>query len=132
MEQVGASGIVLRMSDRIFIEGLLLHGSHGLRARERRESQDFLVDISVAFDTVAAGASDKIKDTFDYGHLREVAKQVFAGTSCYLIERVASKIAAEILLDRRVAEVTVTIRKPHVYPDCVPGVSITRRSPFSV
>lgn len=120
------------MSDRIFIEGLLLQGSHGLRARERRESQDFLVDISVEFDTMAAGGSDKIKDTFDYDQFREIAKRVLAGTSCYLIERLASKIATEILLNRRVAEVTVTIRKSHVYSDCVPGVSITRRSPFSI
>ncbi len=120
------------MPDRIFIEGLLVRGSHGLHARERRESQEFLVDISVTIDAAAACASDTITDTVDYGRLREIATRVLAGDSCCLIERVASKMAAEVLLDRRVSETTITIRKPRVYPDCVPGISIARRSPFSI
>ena len=118
------------MEDRIFIEQLRVRGIHGVHAHERNEPQDFSVDLSIVFDTSKAGATDALEDSFDYGHLRDVVHQVFAGKSCNLIERLAVVIACAILADKRIAEIVVTIRKMGAYDDCVPGVSITRRQPF--
>jgi dihydroneopterin aldolase len=120
------------MSDRIFVEGLLIRAIHGDTPVERTEPQDFLVDISIAFDASVSGVSDKLRDTVDYGQLRDVAKRVFAGAPCNLLEHLASLIAAEVLGDARIVEATITIRKPHRFEDSVPGVSITRRQPFSL
>ena len=120
------------MSDRIFVEGLLVRALHGVHRHEHEEAQDFLLDMSAVFDISTAGTSDTISDTLDYDRLRDIALRAFAGASRHLLERLASQIAAEVLQDSRVVEITVTIRKPQVYPDCIPGISITRRQPFSL
>lgn len=118
------------MTDRVFIEGLRILAAHGVQEKEHREPQEFLLDISVVFDAAPASVSDKIADTVNYNYLREIALRVFAGPSRYLIERLASQIAAEILLDPRIHETSVTIRKTKLYPDCAAGLSITRSRPF--
>src|SRR3989338_4300417 len=112
--------------DIVFIEDLALRGKHGVSDEERRNEQEFLVDIRASCSTKRAAASDKLEDTLDYGQFRAIAEDVVAHNSFYLIERVAESIAERILEDVRVAHVAVTVRKPAVYTDAVPGVTIER------
>jgi dihydroneopterin aldolase len=111
---------------------LRIEASHGAHEKERKASQEFIVDIAVEFDTSKAGTSDKLDDTYDYGLLRGIALEEFAERPRYLIERLAANIADRILEDARITEATVTIRKPHAYPDCVPCVTILRSRASSV
>jgi dihydroneopterin aldolase len=114
------------MKDRVFIEGLHLAGMHGVLEHERQIEQEFVVDILAAYDAEKAAKSDKIIDAVDYVRFRDIARKVISGKHNYLIERIAGRIATEILKDARIGEVTVTIRKPAVLASGVPGVSITR------
>lgn len=114
-------------TDRVFLERLSLRGKHGIRDHEREIEQEFLVDISVACDSRLAGSSDSLSDALDYSRFRSIAQEIVVNNSFFLIERLSEVIAMKILEDDRVAEVSVTIRKPAVYPDTVPGVSITRK-----
>ncbi len=113
-------------SDRVFIEKLSLKGRHGVLPREREAEQEFLVDMSAQCDTRPAARSDELKDAIDYDRFREIARDLVSGSSFYLIETLAEKIAEKILEDRRIASVSITIRKPSVYTDALPGISITR------
>ena len=112
--------------DKVFIEGLSIAGKHGVAEHERRVEQEFVLDISALFDARKAAKSDKIKDTVDYSRFRDIAREVIASSPHYLIEKIAGTIANKILKDRRIKEVTVTIRKPAVLPSGVPGITITR------
>lgn len=112
--------------DTVFIEGLHVVGKHGVMEHERRVEQEFIFDISARCDTRAAALSDSIADTINYAHFRDVAKRIVEGPHNYLIEKIASLVAKEILEDTRIQEVTVTIRKPAVMPNTVPGITITR------
>ncbi len=114
--------------DRVFIEGLSIAGKHGVLEHERKLEQEFLLDISASFDAERAAESDELEDTVDYIPFRDIAREVIGSTPHYLIERIAAKIAERILLDSRIAEVTVTIRKPAVLASGVPGIQITRRN----
>lgn len=59
-----------------------------------------------------AGASDDLADTIDYGAVAAVAVGVVTGERWQLLERIAERVAGEVLsIDRRVAAVTVTVRK---------------------
>lgn len=113
--------------DRIFIENLRIVGVHGVYEQERRVEQEFLIDISAECETQQSGVSDKLQDTVDYGVFRDIAREVVEGTSRYLVEKLAHDIASRILKDGRVQSVTVTIRKPAVFPSGVPGVTVTKR-----
>ena len=100
------------MADRITLPGLRVHGHHGVFEHERRDGQDFVVDLTVWLDLAAAAATDELADTLDYGALAERAAAIVGGEPRDLIETVAGRIADDVLTDRRVHAVEVTLHKP--------------------
>ena len=114
------------MADSVFIEELRLQGKHGVHEHERAESQEFILDIRVTLDTAKAAASDNLEDTVDYGNFGAIAKEVVDQNSFYLIEKLGSAICSRVLEDRRIIEVSITIRKPAALKNGLPGVTISR------
>ncbi|WP_219415549.1 dihydroneopterin aldolase [Pseudonocardia nigra] len=100
------------MSDRIELRGLAVRGNHGVFDHERRDGQDFVVDITVWMDLAPAAASDDLADTLDYGALAQRAAAIVGGEPCDLIETVAGRVADEVLTDARVEAVEVVLHKP--------------------
>jgi len=107
------------VSDRIALRGLQVRGHHGVFEHERRDGQDFVLDLVLDVDLAKAGASDDLADTVDYGALAEGAAAVVAGPPRRLIEAVAAEVAQRVLDDERVAAVEVTLHKPQA-PITVP------------
>ena len=100
------------MADRIELRGLTVRGHHGVFEHERRDGQDFVVDITVWIDLATAAASDDLADTLDYGVLAQRAADVVAGPPRKLIEAVAGAIAEDVMADDRVHAVEVVVHKP--------------------
>lgn len=100
------------MADRIELRGLKVRGNHGVFDHERRDGQDFLVDITVWIDLADAAASDKLVDTYDYGELAQRAAAIVGGPARNLIETVAGEIAEDVMTDQRVHAVEVVVHKP--------------------
>ncbi len=100
------------MTDRIALHGLRVRGHHGVFDHERRDGQDFVVDVTVWLDLSAAAASDDLADTLDYGALARHAAAVVGGEPCRLIETVAARIADDLMADERLHAVAVTVHKP--------------------
>ena len=101
------------MADRIELRGLKVRGNHGVFARERRDGQDFFVDIVVWADLTAAAASEALDDTLDYSALAEIASAIVGGEPYDLIERVSGLIADEVMArDSRIRATEVTVHKP--------------------
>ncbi|GJF08382.1 7,8-dihydroneopterin aldolase [Mycolicibacterium cyprinidarum] len=100
------------MTDRIELRGLKVRGNHGVFDHERRDGQDFVVDITVWIDLTAAAASDDLTDTVDYGVLAQRAADIVAGQPRQLIETVGGEIADDVMCDERVDAVEVVVHKP--------------------
>jgi dihydroneopterin aldolase len=100
------------VSDRITLTGLRVRGYHGVFEHEKRDGQDFLVDVTVWLDLTPAAASDDLVQTVHYGELAERVAAIVAGEPRNLIEAVAGDIAEEVLTDERVRETEVTVHKP--------------------
>ena len=100
------------MTDRIELRGLTIRGNHGVFDHERRDGQEFVVDVTVWLDLAAAAASDDLADTVDYGALAQLAADVVSGPPRNLIETVAAEIADAILADQRLHAVEVVVHKP--------------------
>ena len=99
------------MSDRIELRGLRAVGVHGVLPEERERAQPFEVDLDVEADLRAAGASDELADTVDYGALAEGVTGIVAHERYALLERLAERIAEAVLADPKAIAVTVTVRK---------------------
>ena len=100
------------MTDRIQLRGLTVRGRHGVFEHERRDGQEFVVDITVWLDLDRAGASDDLADTVDYGELAKRAAEIVGGPPRNLIEAVAADIADDVMRDERIHAAEVTIHKP--------------------
>ncbi len=116
--------------DRIRLSGVRGGGFHGVFEQERREGQEFVVDVELAVDLGPAGASDELGDTVNYGEIGAAALARIEGQPHDLIERLAELVADDALAHPSVDEVTVTVHKPQA-PVGVPfgdvTVSVTRR-----
>lgn len=97
--------------DRILISGLRELGVHGVLPEEHVRPQPFEVDIELQVDVSAAGASDALDDTVDYGAVCEAVRRVVATEHYQLLERLASRIAEVCRADARVVGAVVEVRK---------------------
>ena len=97
--------------DRIELRGLRVVGTHGVLPEEQVRAQPFEVDLDVGLDLSAAAVSDALGDTLDYGSLAGRVAEIVGGERHALLERLAGRIAEEVLGDLRVLEVVVTVRK---------------------
>lgn len=100
------------MADRIELRGLTVRGNHGVFDHERRDGQDFVIDITLWIDLAAAADSDDLSDTYDYGVLAQRAADIVGGPARNLIETVAAEIAEDVMADGRVHAVEVVVHKP--------------------
>lgn len=119
------------MTDRLVLRGMRFEGRHGVSEEERALPQPLEVDLEVEMDLSAAGRSDDLAATVDYGPLIELCCAIVEGRSFQLLEAIAESIATEVLTRAPVAEgVTVRVRKPAVPVDAdldYAEVVITRR-----
>lgn len=118
------------MFDRIEIMGLRGIGYHGVFDHERREGQEFRVDVVLFVDMTRAAASDHLADTVDYGTISTEVHAIITGDPVDLIETLAARIADTCLAHDGVLGVEVAVHKPQA-PITVPFddvvVRITRR-----
>ena len=116
------------MTDEIALTGIRATGFHGVYGHERRDGQEFAVDVVLALSTRAAATSDDVADTVHYGELAEVVAAIIAGEPVNLLETLAERIAVAALAYPIVEGVTVTVHKPQA-PIPVPfgDVSVTIR-----
>ncbi|MCB1283665.1 MAG: dihydroneopterin aldolase [Microthrixaceae bacterium] len=99
------------MTDVIELRGLRALGYIGALAEEQQRRQPFEVDLDVEVDLSQSGHSDDLDDTVDYGALCATVEGIIEHERAALMERAAARIAHEVLLDRRIDAVTVSIRK---------------------
>ena len=117
--------------DRIALTGLRVRGHHGVYDFERRDGQDFVVDVTLEVDTSAAAKSDDVADTVHYGELAEALAAVVAGEPVNLLETLAERLATVCLADSRVTAADVTVHKPqapipHMFADVAVTIRRTR------
>lgn len=116
------------MNDRIELRGLRVRGNHGVLDFERRDGQDFLVDVALELDASLAAASDDLADTVDYGGLAQALARVVEGEAVNLLETLAERLASVCLSDPRVSAASVTVHKPQApIPLTFSDVAVTIR-----
>lgn len=117
------------MADLIELRGLRASGICGALPEEQVRAQPLEVDLDVHADLAAAGRTDDLDDTVDYGSLADAVERVITTERFVLLERLAQRLAEVVLADERVDAVTVAVRKlrpPVPQQLATSGVRITR------
>lgn len=117
-----------RPLDQVRVVGLTTTGRHGVFEHERRDGQDFVVDVILHLDTRPAAASDDLDDTVDYGSLAVDLADAVRGEPLNLIETLAGRLALMCLADPRVAVADVVLHKPRApIPEAFADVMVVVR-----
>src|SRR5690606_5901816 len=98
--------------DLVRLTGVRARGFHGVFDHERRDGQDFVVDVEMSLDLTRAAETDDLAHTVHYGEVAADVVAVIEGEPRDLIETVAGQIADRVLARPRVESVQVTVHKP--------------------
>ncbi|WP_198295484.1 dihydroneopterin aldolase [Diaminobutyricimonas sp. LJ205] len=109
--------------DSITLTGLVARGHHGVYDFERRDGQDFVIDVTAELDLRTAAASDDLARTVNYGELAEQVVAAAERDPVDLIEALAERIAEVVLAHPAVQSTTVTVHKPQA-PLTVPFTDV--------
>jgi len=99
------------VADRIELRGLVVPAICGVLPEEQVRAQPIEVDVDLDVDLAAAGASDDLADTVDYGAVCDLVERVLLETRAALLEHLAERIAQQALIDPRLERVEVAVRK---------------------
>jgi dihydroneopterin aldolase len=99
---------------RIELQGIELHGFHGVLEDERAEGRRFLVDLELELADTSAAETDRIEDAVDYRDVVAAVLEVSDGHAYHLLEAFASAIADTLVSRFPLARVSVRVRKPDV------------------
>ena len=101
------------MTDRIVVTGIRGLGYHGIFENEKKQGQEFLVDLDVETDFSRAVEQDNIEYSVNYAVLADIAYEFITGDPFELIESLADAIAIRIKQIPLVTAVQVTVHKPY-------------------
>ena len=116
------------MTDVISLTGLRGYGYHGVYEDERRDGQEFVVDVTLELDTPRPRPATTSPTPCTTASLATALVDVVEGEPVKLLERLAQRLADRCLSDPRVAAVTVTVHKPQApIPHEFADVAVTIR-----
>lgn len=99
--------------DRIIIEDLQIYAHHGVYQQETEKGQNFLISVTLETDTRAAGMTDDLGLSTNYGVVCRFLNAFLTEHTFKLIETAAERTAEALLLKfPRVRAVVLEIKKP--------------------
>ncbi len=104
----GRSRGIVRLVNAVF------YAHHGLTQEEHRIGGRYEVDVAMELNIEEAAQSDALEKTVDYEGVYHLVRKVVTGNKFYLIERLAYRIAHQVLEAFPIVEaIEVTVRKPN-------------------
>ena len=77
------------MKDQIILTGIHGFGYHGVFDHERKDGQDFFVDLTLDIYLTAPSNSDAIEDTVNYAEITDLVVEEITSNPVNLIEKLA-------------------------------------------
>lgn len=105
--------------DRICLKGLEFFAYHGAMPEEKTLGQKFLVDVELFKDLRRVGESDQVEDTINYAEVYQRVKAVVTEERYQLIEKLAERIADQVIHEFPCEAIRVEVHKPQAP---IPGI----------
>ena len=97
---------------QIRLKRMRFHTCHGALPHEQHVAQEFWVDVELELPLTAAGLSDRLADTINYGRVARIVEDTMMGPPVKLLETLAYRMYSRIVeLDDRIGQVSVHITK---------------------
>jgi FolB domain-containing protein len=97
--------------DKIILQDIKVMGTCGINPLEKMIKQPFSISATMYLDLEAAGKTDDITQTIDYGPLYERIKKLAESSRFNLIESLAQSVAGLLFEDARIKKAKVKVEK---------------------
>ncbi|MBT3270470.1 dihydroneopterin aldolase [Candidatus Poribacteria bacterium] len=98
-------------ADRILLRDIRFYGNHGATVEEQDVGQWYAVDLDLYLDLAAAGGSDDLSKTVDYGEVCRMVMEFGSTRRFRLIEALAEEISSGVLNNFAVDSVRIRVTK---------------------
>lgn len=99
--------------DKVKLNRIELSGKIGVLEQEKAQKQRFWVSIEIGVDLKAAGLSDQLRDTIDYGAVYQLSESLMEESDFDLVESYAETLGQRLFQQFGNAEwVNIEILKP--------------------
>jgi D-erythro-7,8-dihydroneopterin triphosphate epimerase len=88
----------------------------GAYSWEKVNKQELVINITIEYDASKACLFDKLKDALNYESVAAKAIKIAERSRYTLLEKLASKLLAGIMSDKRVDKARVSVGKPQALP----------------
>ena len=100
--------------DKILIRDLKIFAYHGVNPEEKRDGQEFVIDMDVSLDMSAACISDELDDTVSYAKIIKTVTAAFTQEKYNLLEKAAQVCVDAVFAEYdRINAVRIVLKKPH-------------------
>lgn len=108
----------------LYINDLIVEARHGVHPHEKAKAQRFKISVELSTDLSLAGRSDDLVDTLNWSMLRDTIINTTQNNSFNLVERLAQEIADQLLQDKRIQKLRISIDKLDAFSSGIPGVRL--------
>lgn len=100
--------------DKITIKGLKIFAFHGVNEEEKRDGQEFIIDLDYFLDLKKPCENDDINATVSYAKAVKCIKMAFTADKYDLIEK-AAQVVCDALFNEfePIKEIKLTLKKPY-------------------
>ena len=111
-----------------FVRDLEISTLVGVLKHEKNKPQRIVISAELRVMDNVDDIDDRYENVICYGGVIELIKNVCAMGHVNLLETLAEKIAARLLLNPRILAIRVVVEKPDIFDDCgAVGVAIERQ-----
>lgn len=103
--------------DLLIVKGAQFFATHGYYPEENKMGQRFVIDVEVASDLSKMCQTDDLSTGLSYVTVYNIIKKVVTTEQHKLLQRVAQRIADEVIAAHPIQQIKVTVKKPGVALD---------------
>ncbi|BCV21349.1 dihydroneopterin aldolase [Moorella sp. Hama-1] len=104
----------MEKEDLLLIKGMQFWAKHGYFSEENKLGQRFVVDVEVATDMSHTCITDDLTGALSYMDVYALTSKVVTQEEHRTVQRIAQRIADEIIAAHPIKQVRVTVKKPSV------------------
>ena len=111
----------------VFVRDLVIPALIGIHKHEKDGHQNIRINLDMEIPETENSIKDRLSDVVCYEEIVEGIREIVNTGHINLVETLADKIAARILMDRRIERVRVKIEKLDIFADASSvGIEIER------
>ena len=115
------------MSDKIFLEGLIIPCKIGIFDWERKIKQRIVIDLEIPTNVRKAARRDSIADATDYKQIAKHIIRFVSESEFFLIETLAERLSESIFKKFKIKKLRLRVSKPQAIRGSKNvGIEITR------